>query len=372
MRRPLPSPPPASLLAPAALVAALALAGCSRLRPGGGRDEPTGWEPQASGTTASLRGVEAVSETVVWASGSRGTVLRTTDGGGTWRRVGVAGADSLDFRDVAAVDSLVAYAMSAGDGAEGRARIYKTADGGRTWALVLADTTRGVFFDAISFWDRDRGIAVSDPVGGRFVVVATDDGGRTWRRPSATGMPPARPGEAAFAAGGAALAVQPPQHVWFVTGGTPGARVFRSDDAGRTWVAYDVPAVAPQAASSGLFAIAFRDAQNGVAVGGDYTHPTDGGRGVLVTPNGGVTWFGNGVESARGYWSGLAHVPRARGQRFVAVGGPGTMLTRDGGQSWTRVDSVAYNAVSFAGPTAGWAVGDGGRIARWRRAPVAP
>ena len=351
-----------------AALAALTVVGCSRFRRGD--DEPVGWDLQTSGTTVSLRGVQAVSETVAWASGGAGTVLRTTDGGATWRRVGIDAAvgDSLDFRDIAAIDSLTAYAMSAGEGERGRARIFKTTDGGRSWAVVFSDTTRGTFFDAISFWDRNRGVAVSDPVNGRFVVVVTDDGGQTWRRPTATGMPQARPGEAAFAAGGAALTIQPPAHIWFVTGGTPGGRVFRSDDAGRTWVAYDVPAVAPQAASSGLFAVAFKDPQNGIAVGGDYTRPLDGGRGVLVTPNGGVTWLGNGVEAARGYWSGASAVPGARGGRFVVVGGPGTILTRDMGQKWTKVDSVAYNGVSFAGPNAGWAVGDGGRIARWKRA----
>lgn len=361
---------PLALAALAAL--ATAAAACSTFRRG--NDEPTGWDAQTSGTTASLRGVHAVSADVAWASGSGATVLRTTDGGATWRRVPVTGegADSLDFRDVAAIDSLTAYAMSAGEGERGRGRIYKTTDGGATWALVFSDTTRGLFLDAISFWDRDRGIAVSDPVNGRFVVVATDDGGRTWRRPADTGMPVARPGEAAFAAGGAALTILPPAQAWFVTGGTPGGRVFRSDDGGRTWVAYDVPAVAPQAASSGLFAVAFRDAQNGVAVGGDYTNPREGGRGVLVSPNGGVTWFGNAAEPARGFWSGLAAVPGARRGTFVAVGGPGTILSRDDGRGWTRVDSVAYHAVSFAAPGIGWAVGDRGRIARWRRAPVTP
>ncbi len=352
-------------MARAALTLA-ALAACSPFHRGS--DEPVGWDLQTSGTTAPLRGIQAVSDNVAWASGAAGTVLRTTDGGGTWRRVGIEGADSLDFRDVAAVDSLTAYAMSAGEGERGRARIYKTTDGGRSWAIVLADSTRGTFFDAISFWDRNRGVAISDPVGGRFVVVVTEDGGQTWRRAPSTGMPPARPGEAAFAAGGAALTIQPPAHIWFVTGGTPGGRVFRSDDAGRTWVAYDVPAVAPQAASSGLFAVAFRDPQYGIAVGGDYTRPIEGGRGILVTPNGGVTWLGNGTEVARGYWSGLAAIPGGKGGRFVAVGGPGTIMTRNDGESWAKIDSVAYNGVSFAGPNAGWAVGDGGRIARWKRA----
>src|SRR5215471_18783306 len=62
------------------------------------------WVPQQSGTTASLRGVSAVSPTVVWASGSRGTYVRTTDGGATWRAATVPGAADLDFRAVRAVD----------------------------------------------------------------------------------------------------------------------------------------------------------------------------------------------------------------------------------------------------------------------------
>ena len=43
------------------------------------------WEPQTSGVTARLRGVSAVTERVAWASGATGTVLRTVDGGVTWR-----------------------------------------------------------------------------------------------------------------------------------------------------------------------------------------------------------------------------------------------------------------------------------------------
>src|SRR5262249_56356193 len=47
------------------------------------------WLPQSSGTTARLRGVNAVSATVAWASGSDGVYLRTTDGGANWQ--GAAG-----------------------------------------------------------------------------------------------------------------------------------------------------------------------------------------------------------------------------------------------------------------------------------------
>jgi len=47
------------------------------------------------------------------------------------------------------------------------------------------------------------------------------------------------------------------------------------------------------------------------------------------------------------------------------VGLTGTDLSTDGGRSWRNVDSTAYTSVAFASPTAGWAVGPKGRIARW-------
>jgi len=52
------------------------------------------WQMQDSGTTAGLRGIYSVDGTVAWASGTEGTVLKTTDGGGQWRRCAVPGASS--------------------------------------------------------------------------------------------------------------------------------------------------------------------------------------------------------------------------------------------------------------------------------------
>ncbi len=344
------------------LALVLLLLGCAR------RETPTfapaaGWSTQRSGGTASLRGVSAVSGQVAWASGSRNTILRTVDGGATWSARPVPGADSLDFRSIRALDAATAYVASAGDGAAGQARIYKTVDGGATWALVLADSTRGAFFDALGFWDRDHGLVLSDPVGGRFLVLATEDGGRSWRR--ADVMPPALDGEAAFAAGGVALTVAGPSSAWIATGGTSGARVYRSADRGRTWIAVAVP-LAPRSESAGLFGVAFRDDRVGVAVGGEYTQPRAGSDHVMRSTDGGETWLRAPASPATvGYWSGLAWV-RGRRPAVVAVGGAGTMTSTDDGATWTKADSVEYNAVDFAAPDAGWAVGPRGRIARWR------
>src|SRR3546814_2569051 len=55
--------------------------------------------PQDSGVDVRLRGISAVDADVAWASGAKGTVLRTLDGGRHWRHIVVPGADELDFRD---------------------------------------------------------------------------------------------------------------------------------------------------------------------------------------------------------------------------------------------------------------------------------
>src|SRR5271154_3498148 len=75
---------------------------------------------QTSGTKASLRGVWAVNDQIVWASGAHGTYLRTTDGGMHWTAAVVPGAEGLDFRDVQGVDANTAYLLSIGKGETSR------------------------------------------------------------------------------------------------------------------------------------------------------------------------------------------------------------------------------------------------------------
>ena len=347
------------------LVAALGALGACRRAP-----EPVAagpfWRAQPAAAAvargASLRGVRAVGERVAWASGSRGTVLRTTDGGATWTRLPVPEADSLDFRSLWAFDSLTAVVASAGDAAEGQARVYHTANGGRTWTLAHRDTTKGIFYDAIAFWDARYGLMLSDPVGGRFVTLATDDGGRSWRRTPSEGMPAALEGEAAFAAGNAALAVAGRTRAWFVTGGPRGARVYRTETGGARWDASRA-GVQPASASAGLFAVAFRSADVGVATGGDYRVARGGTRQFTRSTDGGRSWLTvDEAGAAPGYWSGLAYVPGGRSATLVAVGLAGTAVSRDDGRSWAILDTTALHAISVAAPGVAWAVGPGGRI----------
>lgn len=163
------------------------------------------WVRQSSPVPESLRGLGAVNARVAWASGARGTVLRTSDGGSNWQLRPVPAAGELDFRDLHAFDSNNAVVLSSGPGP--LSRVYRTADGGARWTLALRNREESGFFDAIAFWDSSRGLLLGDSVDGRFVLLRTEDGGSKWRRVSPDGMPLARAGEGAFAASGACLAV---------------------------------------------------------------------------------------------------------------------------------------------------------------------
>ena len=320
------------------------------------------WDARPSGTTAELRGLSVVSSQVVWASGTHGTVLRTTDGGATWEVDTVADAATLDLRAIAGTSAMVAHAISIGDSS----RIYRTTDGGRTWSRRWSATKKGTFLDAIRFWDAKHGVAVSDPVDGHFLVLVTGDGGDSWREIAAERIPAALAGEGGFAASGSCLEVGSSGNAWFGSGGAASARVYRSTDGGEHWTVHDTPLRAATA-SAGIFSLSFRDGMHGVAVGGDYAKPSLRGRLVALTADGGATWTATDSASGpSGYRSAVSIVPRTEGRAMVAVGLNGTDLSRDGGASWTAVDSVGYNSVLFASPRVGWAVGPAGRVARWK------
>ena len=319
------------------------------------------WRAQTSPTDAELRGLSVVSASVVWASGQRGTVLRTVDGGVHWSRDTIPGATSLDLRAIAATSPTTAHAISIGDSS----RIYRTTDGGRSWSRRWAATRKGTFLDAIRFWDARHGIAMSDPVEGKLLVLVTDDGGESWREIPADRLPPAAPGEGGFAASGTCLTVFGASHVWIATGGAQTARLYHSPDRGNTWTVRDTPLRAG-VASAGVFSVAFRDSSHGAIAGGDYEKPTLKGRNLAVTGDGGATWtLTDSTVSPAGYRSAVAFVPGTRANTLVAVGLTGTDFSTDGGRTWVSADSVAYNSVAFASATAGWAVGPKGRIARW-------
>lgn len=312
------------------------------------------WTRQAVDTKAGFRGLSVVSEKVVWASGTGGTVVKTMDGGATWTVMTVPEGEKLDFRDIEAFDEKTAYILSIGNGDS--SRIYKTVDGGTTWKQQFINQKKEAFFDAIACWDAKNCLAMSDPVEGHYVLIETRDG-ETWKEIKSNKMPAARDGEAAFAASGTCLIANGRSTAFLVSGGDA-ARVFRSNDRGQTWEVADTPMISGTS-GSGIFSIAMWDTKHGVIVGGNYEKPTEKRANLAFTTDGGLTWApGKGLG---GYRSGVAYVDS---KTIVAVGSSGSDVSTDGGKTWTNLDQINYNAVQAKGKKAVWAVGATGYIAR--------
>ncbi|MFN6962676.1 MAG: WD40/YVTN/BNR-like repeat-containing protein [Pyrinomonadaceae bacterium] len=314
------------------------------------------WIRHTVETTAGFRGLSVVSERVVWASGTGGTVIRTVDGGKTWNVMTVPGAEKLDFRDIEAFDAQTAYILSIGSGDS--SRIYKTIDGGRTWKLQFQNTDEKKFFDAIACWDRANCIAMSDPVEGHYPIIATSDGGASWKPIVSNKMPAAKEGEAAFAASGTCLIAAGRRTAFLVSGGAD-ARVFRSDDRGVTWSVAETPIV-KGTPGSGIFSIAMRgDLKHGVVVGGSYERPNDSTSNIALTKDGGRSWIS--AAGLSGYRSGVTFAGEST---IIAVGTSGTDVSFDRGKSWKQFDTLDLNAVMADKRKNVWAVGPQGLVVR--------
>jgi photosystem II stability/assembly factor-like uncharacterized protein len=307
------------------------------------------WLLQETGARASLRGISPVNSRVVWASGTSGTWLRTIDGGTTWQKGVVPGADKLDFRGVRAFDDHTAFLLSAGTGDQ--SRVFSTSDAGAHWTLLFTNPDPTGFFDAIAFRDPQHGIILGDPVDGFFTIFTTEDGGRHWVRRE---TPPALPGEGAFAASNSCLTSRKNQAIF----GTGGARVFRSLDSGQTWTVAQT-GIRHDSDSAGIFSLAFADASHGIAVGGNYSKDTESRDTAAITSDGGATWV---LTNLHGYRSAVAYLPD--GKAWIATGTSGSDLSKDGGKTWTLFDRGAFHALGVSPDGAVWASGPDGRIAR--------
>lgn len=310
------------------------------------------WRLSDTGSTARFRGLAPVSDSVAWVAGSAGTILRTVDSGRTWSSVGPADAAELQFRDIEAFDARHAVALTIGNGTD--SRIYTTADAGRTWTRAFQNEDAAAFYDCMTFLDRRNGLALSDPVDGKFRILATRDGGRTWSVLPSTGMPAALEGEFAFAASGTCL-VSAGHHAYFATGGGASSRVFSSRDLGRTWQVTATPI--PSGPSAGIYGLAYRTPDHGLAVGGDYTVPDSAPSGAAYSRNA-RTWSVATTPPGE-YRSGVAWFHHDA----ITVGPTGSDYSHDAGRTWHRFDTGSFDAVACTTHTC-WASGEQGRVAR--------
>lgn len=313
------------------------------------------WSVQSTGTEANLRGVAVVvhrGSTIIWATGSNGTIVHSGDGGKTWEPVHISGTENLDFRGVQTFDSKTVYVMSSWKGEA--SRIYKSADGGATWEMQYSDKRKGFFLDALACSDAKRCFALSDPVDGKFLLLATTDGTH-WKELPREQMPAALAQECAFAASNSSLLLYGKSELYFATGG-PRARVFHSMDLGQTWMVSDTPILSGKP-SQGIFSIV-RAGDTVVVVGGDYSNPKDKEKSAAYSNDEGKSW-----HLAEAMPTGYRSAVDTFDAGFVAVGLNGGETSRDG-IHWVPIGSPGLNAVTFISGK-GWAVGPKGLAAEF-------
>ena len=117
-------------------------------------------------------------------------------------------------------------------------------------------------------------------------------------------------------------------------------------------------------ASTGIFSIAFRDAQHGIVVGGDYRKEGDAVDNAAVTNDGGRTW--QAVKGLSGFRSVVSYLPGESSPTLIAVGPQGADLSTDDGRTWSPVTgAIGLHTLAIARRgRAGWGAGENGRIMR--------
>lgn len=287
--------PAGFLVQTAVRLSALAVSGASRWAAGqrGTILAGTSFTPQTSNTNADLLALAARSVSIVIGVGAGSAAVRTTNGGGTWTVVPIAGAPTL--RALALTGTTDAWA--AGDGA----KIYRSTDDGQTWVAQTvtgaSENLRGI--DAPS---NNRPVAVGDK--GRIIAF---DGTGWVVRPSGV--------EVALNA------------VSFADGTTTGwavgagGTILKSNDGGATWSAQNAGPV-----SASLRAVEAETVSTAWAAGDDGT--------LLRTSNGGGTWTVIAPPASQ-LRTDLTAVRVAGGGSVVVAGDPWGLATVTSGGAWS-------------------------------------
>lgn len=257
----------------------------------------------------SFRGLSVVTDKVVWVSGSKGTVGLSKDAGKSWKWMQIPGFEKSDFRDIEAFDKNTAIIMASGTPAV----ILKTVDGGDSWKVVFRDNRPEMFLDAMDFWDKKRGMLVGDPINGRFVLLETTNGGDSWRMLDSTLCPEAHDSEAVFAASGTSLRWLNKYSAVFVTGGSI-SRIVIYNVLSKTSVSGSQEMTTGQP-SQGAFSFAHQSGKI-IIVGGDYINDTARERSFHYID---LFSFDRFATTPSGYRSGVEFINNKKRQKRLTV-----------------------------------------------------
>ncbi|MDB5201185.1 MAG: oxidoreductase [Ferruginibacter sp.] len=303
----------------------------------------------SSGTKTSMRGLSVVDDKIVWVSGSNGTVGKSIDGGETWKWMIVKGFEKNDFRDIEAFDGMTAVIMGIAD----PAYILRTIDGGENWQVVFENKEKGMFLDAMEFWNEQSGIVIGDPLKGHFFIARTFDGGQTWQAVPDKNLPVADSGEACFASSGTNVRKLNKSEAVFITGGLQ-SNVFLRDKKIKLPVIQGTE-------STGANSIAVKNSKTFMVVGGDFNTKDSAKLNCFYTKDAGKSWTAP-QQGPHGYRSCVEWLGK---NKWISCGLNGVDYSPDGGRNFTWISKESFHVVRQAKKgKAVYFAGGGGRIGK--------
>lgn len=332
------------------------------------------WTTQASdisGGSQSISDLSVINKTTAWAiaavfdgpfCGTTNTKFTRTTDGETWNSGTISLPAGYTTTCISAIDSNTAWVSALKLYTYNDGRIYKTTDGGETWSYQSsADFVEAATF--VHFFNADEGVAM-----GTQEIFITSDGGETWTDNSYVPYPWAP--------------TYYPTGFWYnayeVLGsiiwlGDAWGNMYRSDDKGVTW-----NLITEYFGSDANFAckgIAFKDQNNGLAIGAYYSGSETGGYSddgnILKTTDGGFTWTPVYIYPMEGYvnWGYLnyslkydiAYVPGTEGSFILSGEGfPAfSAITKDFATTWTAIDtSTGHTCITCLDSAFCWSGGN--------------
>jgi photosystem II stability/assembly factor-like uncharacterized protein len=310
----------------------------------------------------SIRAMSVPSEKVIWASGSKGMVAKSTNEGLSFEWLQVKGYEKRDFRAMHAWNDQEAIIVAVAS----PAIILKTLDGGASWDKVYENNDTSMFLDAIHFSDNNNGTVIGDPIGGNLFILTTKDKGATWvQMPNNFFKSTLKNGEAFFASSNSNL-IHLGKALLFVTGGL----------SSRIWINGKAEAMPllQGTNSTGANSIAVSPNRSRVVVvGGDFANDTIASQNIVgyqiyQTAKSSLNKLSSTkidlkkmeVSNPKGYKSSVEFIDN---NRLITCGTSGVDFSKDNGASWETISKESFHiAKKHPSNRGAYLAGSGGRI----------